>query len=178
MKWIKTTASSSISLHFIYNCRSISMSLWAPELLFVWLCYCILCVCVYACVCVCVCQQLTFQRPPAFTVTPDDNAAVHKLHTDFFPSLPTGITICFAQHKHNAIIRGSLWGDQIHFVCNRRKCSGDLTWQLLYEDKHFSFMRCRIFTCGTYQYQQHFTDLLGGEKKYMFASPFTTDESQ
>lgn len=55
------------------------------------------------CVCVCVCQQLTFQRPSAFTVTLDDSAMVHKLHTHF-PALPTGTTICFTQHKHNAII--------------------------------------------------------------------------
>lgn len=52
----------------------------------------------------CVCQQLTFQRLSAFTVTPDDNTVVHTLHMYFFPALPTGITICFTKHKHDAII--------------------------------------------------------------------------
>lgn len=151
--------------------------LWAQELLFVWLCYCILFF-VRVCVFMCVCQQLAFQRPPAFTVTPDDNAVVHKLHTRFFfPALPTGITICFTQRKHNAIIRAHYEATRFILSATGGKRSGDLTWQLLYKDKHFSLMHCWIFTCGVLQYQQHFTELLEGGKKYVRASPLMRDES-
>lgn len=73
----------------------------------------------------CVCLQLTFQWPPALTVTPDDNALVHKLHTHFFSALPTGITICFAQHKHNAIIRA-------HYEATRfiLSVTGENAWEI------------------------------------------------
>lgn len=72
-----------------------------------------------------VCQQLTFQRLPAFTVTPDDNVVVHKLHTHFFPALPAGITICFSQHKHNAIIRA-------HYEATRfiLSVTGENAWEI------------------------------------------------
>lgn len=88
MKWIKTTASSSVSLHFIYNCCSISMPLWAPEYFFVWLCYCL-----FVCVCVCVLEACISEAARFYSNSWWQCRGTKNTYRFFFPALPTGINL-------------------------------------------------------------------------------------
>lgn len=151
MWWSEPRQQQAAAFHYIsFTTAAPSACLYGPQNSFL----CGFAV-AYLCVCVCLCASAAHISEAArfYSNSWWQYRGTQITYGFFFPALPTGITICFAQHKHNAIIRGSLWGDQIHFVCNRRKCSGDLTWQLLYKDKHFSLMHCWIFICGMYKYQ-------------------------